>query len=138
MKHFTIGEMIYSSTAIKQGINNCGTNPEIERNMIALIENVLDPARIKLGKPIFVTSGFRCARLNQELKGARNSQHTVGEAADLQCIDEPTTQRLFDILQTMNVDQLIWEHNRQTGAKWIHVSYKRTGMNRNEVLKLEV
>ena len=38
MKHFTIGEMIYSSTAIKQGINNCGTNPEIEQNMIAWLQ----------------------------------------------------------------------------------------------------
>lgn len=137
MKHFTIGEMLYSATALKKGINNTGTTVEIEQNLIALIENVLDPARIKLGAPVFISSGFRCPRLNEEVGGARTSQHTKGEAADLRCVNEETLQRLFAILKTMNIDQLIWERNSKTGAKWIHVSYKRTGTNRQEVFELE-
>ena len=56
MKHFTIEELTHSDTAIGHGIAN---NPSaVEReNLRRLAERVLDPARERLGAPIYVNSG---------------------------------------------------------------------------------
>jgi len=82
MKYFTISEMLKSDTALKMGIWN-GATKEHEDNMRALIENVLDPLRERYGHPIYVSSGYRCPKLNSAVNGAINSQHMRGEAADI-------------------------------------------------------
>ena len=82
MKYFTISEMLKSDTALKMRIWN-GATKEHEDNMRALIENVLDPLRERYGHPIYVSSGYRCPKLNKAVNGAINSQHMRGEAADI-------------------------------------------------------
>ena len=56
---------------------------EVIQNAIALVENVLDPARERYGKPIKVNSGYRCPLKNKAVGGVANSQHLKGEAADI-------------------------------------------------------
>jgi uncharacterized protein YcbK (DUF882 family) len=46
--------------------------------LIALIDNVLDPLREAYGKPIIVTSGFRCEELNRLVGGSKTSHHRTG------------------------------------------------------------
>ena len=82
MKYFTLNELTYSSTAKQKGINNT-PNTTIKANLINLVDNILDPLREAYGKPIIVTSGYRCTELNKAVKGASNSQHVKGEAADI-------------------------------------------------------
>ena len=82
MKHFTISEMLKSNTAIKQRLWN-GANLEVEENLRALVDEVLDPLRERYGKPIYVNSGYRCPELNRLIGGAIKSQHMRGEAADI-------------------------------------------------------
>ena len=132
-KYFTIGELLHSDTAIENKIDNYSITTEQEANLDALIINILDPAREEFGKAIIVTNGWRCSKLNTEVKGVKNSQHPKGEAADLQTKDPKDLPRLFDILSKMDVDQLLYETNSK-GVKWIHVSYKRTG-NRQQVIQ---
>ena len=43
----------------------------------------LEMLRAKLGKPIIITSGYRCPRHNKEVGGVANSQHTKGTAVDI-------------------------------------------------------
>lgn len=135
-KYFTIGEMLYSQTALANGINNCKITPQIEANLDALITDILDPAREKFGKPILVSSGYRCEQLNahKDIKGKPTSQHLYGEAADLQVCSggEKELRRLFAILSKMDVDQLLYERNSK-GNVWIHVSYKAGGGNRKYI-----
>ena len=131
MKYFTIGELLYSDTALEKKINNLKTTPEIEDNLRALIENVLEPARVRLGVPIIVRSGYRCAELNKAVGGVANSQHTKGQAADLVCTKLADKRRLFEILRTMDVDQLLYERDSK-GTTWIHVSYAGT-KNRHDI-----
>lgn len=50
----------------------------------ALIE-LLQHIRWRIGRPVIVTSGFRCAAHNQQVGGASASRHLTGLAADLQC-----------------------------------------------------
>lgn len=134
-KYFTLGEMLYSSKAIELKINNCKTTQIIEANLHALIENILDPAREEFGRPIIVSSGWRCDKLNEAVGGKANSQHRLGQAADLQVASggQAELKRLFKILSKLPVfDQLLYEH-KSNGTFWIHVSYKAEGGNRKYI-----
>lgn len=123
MIHFTLKELISTST----GLPN---EPNIEqiKNLNELVDNILDPARIKLGKPIKVTSGFRSKSVNKKVGGSSTSQHLKGQAADLKCYDNKT---LFNIIKELdNYDQLINEYD----YSWIHVSFRADGKNRKQIL----
>jgi zinc D-Ala-D-Ala carboxypeptidase len=45
----------------------------------------LDKIRKSYGKPMVVTSGYRCPEHNKEVGGATNSEHLIGMAADVHC-----------------------------------------------------
>ncbi len=116
MKYFTIEELTRSTTATQFGIDN-SPSQESTANMRRLVETVLDPARERLGKPIYVNSGYRCPELNRKVGGVANSYHLQGRAADL---DTRTgdNRRLYEILRQLPHTELIWEQ----GGKWIHVA----------------
>lgn len=120
-EHFTLEEMTASETARRLGIKNEPNAIQVEC-LRTLCVTVLEPARMRFGKPIRISSGFRCQELNKAVKGNQNSQHKTGEAADLQVSPVTELRRLFDILKTLPVDQLLFEYNGRT--KWIHVSHK--------------
>lgn len=104
----------------------------IDENIEALVTEVLDPARRKYGKPVIVNSGFRCPIHNSAVGGVNQSQHTKGEAADICCGDN---ERLAEIIeQNGKYDQLIRYMNKEGGIRFIHVSWKRDGMNRKQKL----
>ncbi len=134
MKYFTIEELSHSTTATAKGIDNT-PSPIQEKNITALIEKILDPAREALGQPIHVNSGFRCATLNSAVGGASTSQHITGEAADIELGGKTAeeNERLYDwIKENCDFDQLINEYN----FSWVHVSYKRVGGNRGQALSI--
>lgn len=119
MKYFSIDELYRSATADAKKIMNKPGEVEIQ-NLCALIENVLDPAREKFGRPIYVTSGYRSAALNKAVGGVANSDHLRGMAADLKTGTVKGNEELFDIIRkTCKFKQLINEKN----YSWIHVSY---------------
>lgn len=134
MKYFTIAELIKSDAAKRSKINNTPTKQE-EANLIALVDNVLDPLREAYGKPIIVTSGFRCERLNKLVNGSKTSQHRTGQAADIRTIEDTVEEnkKLFDLVQKLNLpyDQLIDEYNYD----WVHVSY--SPRNRRQILHIK-
>lgn len=103
----------------------------IEENIASLVDNVLEPARERLGKPIVVNSGFRCPVHNAAVGGVANSQHMKGEAVDITCEDN---KRLAEIIEQLGkYDQLI-RYKRPGGSiRFIHVSWKRNGVNRKMV-----
>ena len=99
----------------------------IEENIVALVDEVLDPARRKLGKPIVVNSGFRCPIHNTSVGGVYNSQHVSGQAADVHCEDNLKLARI--IVANGKFDQLILY------PTFLHVSWKKAGGNRKQILK---
>jgi len=122
MKYFTIKELVKSTTAIKRHIDNTPSK-EIERSLTALVEKVLDPLREAYGKPIIVTSGYRCPRLNAIVGSTPSSQHVKGEAADIKSVQDTPEEnkKLYDLIVKLKLpfDQLINEHNYD----WVHVSF---------------
>lgn len=131
MKYFSFQEFERSDTAYKHGIDN--TAPEsVRRNIAALVDKVLDPLREAWGRPITVTSGYRCPELNKAVGGAATSQHLLGAAADITTGNPVDNRRLFQMVQSLRLpfDQMIDESD----FTWIHISY--SPRNRRQILKL--
>ena len=129
-----MSELTSSPTARRKGIDN--TPNGVQRAALtALVTNILDPLREAYGKPIVVTSGFRCPRLNRAVGGVAKSQHMKGEAADIRTLsDRPSdNKKLFDLIIKLGLpyDQCIDEY----GYNWIHVSYTNQG-NRRQILHI--
>lgn len=101
-----------------------------KENIEALVREVLDPVRERVGKPIVVNSGYRCPKHNEEVGGVRNSQHMKGEAADITTGSAEGNKRLKElIVENGKFDQLI-EY-----PGFLHVSYKCGVGNRRQVLR---
>ena len=134
--HFTIEELYDSATAKRLGINN---KPTIQKmiNLVYLAAFVLEPLRVAMGRPINISSGYRCEQLNKAVGGVYNSQHLKGQAADISIDgDMAFGRKVFEyIRKNLPFDQLIWEHNA-SGVYWVHVSYvfPDFGKNRKQVI----
>lgn len=135
-ENFTLEEMLVSSTASKYGIKNV-PDATAKANLTLLCKKYLQPLREAYGKPIIVTSGYRCPELNVKVGGAKNSQHSKGQAADINDGKGYKTgmearyeanAKLFDfIYKRGGFDQLINEFPDAKGRpQWVHVSYNPT------------
>jgi len=133
-KNFTVEEFEKSQSALHYGIDN-QMGIEETKSAIELCENVLQPARDHFGKPIHINSGFRSLDLNRTIGGASNSQHTKGEAADIELIGGDNWELLRYIIDNLSYDQLIAEYmvKGSKNAGWVHVSYKK---DRNRLMRL--
>ena len=122
--NFTLKELTKTNT----GLPNLITDLEID-NLTRLCQKVLQPLRDIYGKPIIVNSGYRSDRVNKAVGGVPTSQHRKGEAADITAGSREENKKLFDILKTMEFDQLITYDYR-----FLHVSYTIRKPNRNQII----
>ena len=134
-KNFSLYELLASRTAAKWNIAEQYTpSEEVIHNLELLAKNVLQPIRELLGSPIVVTSGYRCLKVNKLNKGAKNSQHLIGQAADL-VLPNRENKALFDCIvnnrQILPFDQCINEYN----LDWIHISFNEA-RNRKTFLSI--
>ena len=138
-KNFSYDELIASATAKRLGLDNTPNEQEKEK-LRKLAEEILQPIRDAWRSPIVVNSGFRSEAVNKAVGGAKNSQHRLGEAADISIGGKERNKKLFNFINkliqkgTIKVGQLIDEYN----YSWIHVSLPRTnGKPNNQVLHLK-
>lgn len=131
-KNFNLSEFEKSNTADLKGIDNrvsTHNNPElITKNIQDLVTYVLQPLRDKLNKPIYISSGFRCEKLNKLIGGVKTSQHLLGQAADITY--SGNIEELYEYIEMINlpVDQVILYKNKN----FIHISYSKR--NRRQYL----
>lgn len=112
----------------------CGRIPPgVRGNIEALVDNVLDSARRVFGGPVSVSSGYRCPKHNAEVGGVSGSQHLKGEAADICCSDNERLARIIE--RNGRYDQLIRYKGAGGRIKFLHVSWKRCGVNRRMKLR---
>ena len=129
-KNFTLKELCFSKTAKAHNISNAPNEDQIN-NLVLLCEKVLQPCRDALDMPLNIRSGFRDKQINVIVGGAKNSQHTKGQAVDIVC---KNNLRLFNYIKdNLEFDQLINEKPVSGFPSWVHVSYSPT-KNRKEVL----
>ena len=135
--NLSVKEVTKSNTAKRFGIDN---RPTIEhlQNLKAIALNIFQPARNHFKKPIFVSSGYRSEDLNEKIGGSKTSQHSKGQALDLDAhtFGGLTNKELFDFIsEHLEFDQIIWEFGTNEEPDWVHVSYVSNGINRGESLK---
>lgn len=131
IKYFNLSEFLNSATAKRLGIDNTPTF-EVVDNLNKLAD-YLDVIREKVGKPILISSGFRCPALNKAVGGVSNSQHQKGLAADLICADMESLEKV--LRETGGFDQLIKEHRKGSKSFWYHVSVSpRNGKPRQQII----
>ena len=88
---------------------------------------LLEPARQEVG-PIIINSGFRNDDVNRKVGGVKNSQHLLGQAADIRPKDARQFQRLIEFLKAHDqTDQLL------TGNGWLHISWNPIATPRHDV-----
>ena len=127
MKYFSIMELCRSRVAERKKIKNEPTKA-IEKNLEALVENVLDPLREAWGRPIHVNSGYRCAELNKAVGGSPTSHHVKGMAADITAGDTVANIKLYKLVLQLGLPftQLIDEQH----FTWIHISYDASNLKK--------
>lgn len=126
--HVTLKEFQASGIAMLRGIKNEMSESQIASAKL-LCENVFEPLRLYLNTPIKISSGFRCLQVNRLIGGSATSQHTKGEAMDLQI----NAKGFNFIKDKLMFDQLIWEFGNDEQPSWVHVSF--SSRNRKQVLK---
>ena len=110
--HFKLGEFLN----LDKYADNTPTMQAVA-NMTYGCHMLLEPARQVVG-PIIINSGFRNDDVNRKVGGVKNSQHLLGQAADIRPRDSAKFQQLIDFLQHHpQTDQLL------TGSGWLHISW---------------
>ena len=129
-ENFTLWEFLRSQKAEELGL--MGDQFDIgegEINHLRLLcVNVLEPLRKRFGV-IFISSGYRCPKLNTATKGSKTSDHMAGKAADIKFIGMAAGYNW--IKMNCEYKQLINEFDFQ----WIHISYDANN-NKKQTLKL--
>jgi hypothetical protein len=114
--HFSLEELVFSQVALRQGLDNT-PDPEQVANLRRLCLELLEPARLILGVPLHIDSGYRSPKVNAAVGGDPASRHMNGEAADCLPIGMPL-QEAFDRLRLSNLpyQRIIFECRA-----WIHL-----------------
>jgi len=136
-KNLSVTEFSNSTTAKRKGIDNTPKNSHLEAAK-ELAKNIFQPIRDHFGKPIWISSGYRSKLLNEAIGGSKTSQHCKGEAIDIDMDGKgnPTNAEIFYYIKdNLPFDQLIWEFGNNENPSWVHVSYKKGGPQRGQILK---
>jgi len=136
-EHLSLAEVTRSETAKRKGISNTPTAEHLE-NFKLLAENVFEKIRAHFGCPIHISSGYRSKELNDAIGGSQTSQHSKGQAIDIDMDgsgDGVSNADVYNFIKdNIEFDQLIWEFGTDTNPDWVHVSYAE-GKNRKQKLK---
>jgi|LWDU01.1.fsa_nt_gi hypothetical protein len=133
-KNFSWKEYENSTTAKRNNIDN-SVPEELKPAVSLLFDKVVQPVREKFG-PTRINSGYRCLELNTLIGSSNKSQHTKGEAVDLEVIGTDNQLVAEWIYNNCDFDQLILEFYDGTdpNSGWIHVSRKYQGDQRHSSL----
>ena len=130
-KNFTAEEFYKSPTATRYGIDN-RPNAEVLSNLTVLVNDLLQPLRDKLEKPIKILSGYRCLELNKVVGGAVNSDHIKGYAADIEVQGMDNKELFLFVRDNFRFTKLILEFYEEgiPDSGWVHI-----GVNPKELTR---
>jgi hypothetical protein len=112
--HFTLDELTHTD---HREIDNTPNQAEIEN--LQRLANFLEEVKTVLGgKPVMISSGFRCKALNDAVGSKDSSQHRVGCAADFRVPGMTPDEVVRAIIASgIGYQQIIREFDR-----WTHIS----------------
>ena len=92
IKHFKVDEF---------KCKHCG-EVTIESKLIEVLERL----REHLGKPVVITSAYRCPEHNREIGGVPNSAHTRGYAVDIKVLSSATRYKILGFLIREGINRI--------------------------------
>jgi len=115
--NFALSEFTQSQYALRMGINNT-PSPNVLGHLKVTADG-MEKVRELLGKPITISSGYRCPTLNKAIGGASTSDHVLGFATDFTCRQYGTPEQVTKAIMESGIkyDQLICE------GYWTHISF---------------
>ena len=133
-KNFSLAELTKSETALRHDMDNTPGATEIA-NLTDLAGKVLQPVRDHFGKGVKVNSGFRHPEVNAKVGGSKTSDHTKGQAADIEIPGVPNAELAEWIKDNLEFRQLILEFYTPgiPDSGWVHVSFV-DGDNKKQVM----
>lgn len=128
-KNFELCEFVESETAEKKGIDNTPTFDAVLA-LDELVSKILQPLREAWGKPLIISSGYRCEELNKAVGGVANSAHLYGNAADVQVASSKDFDEFVEFAEKwlrenkVKFDQSIRESSKE--AHWWHIGLRNS------------
>lgn len=137
-KNFSPNEFFKSPTADKLKIDNVAKELATILNL-AIGADKIQEIRNIVGRPVKITSGFRCFELNLAVGGQPTSYHLSGCAIDfiVPGFSKAQLRQLWGHLRDIafDCDKCIFETKGDTF--WIHLQYKADpSKNRNQFLEI--
>jgi len=124
-QHFSLQELTASEYAIRHGLDNHPTDPDVLDNLHTLAAG-LEGVRSLLGEPVYVSSGYRSGKVNSGIGGSKASSHMEGLAADFTCPAFGTPREICECLnenkERIGFEQLILEFD-----SWCHIAFPPIG-----------
>lgn len=104
---------------------HCGKNPEGGMNKVHMQK--LNQLREMCGKPLIISSGYRCPVHNANVGGVPNSEHTKGCATDILVPDGMTVYELAKMAEDIGFDGI----GKYPTSGFVHVDCRDNGRNPN-------
>ena len=130
-RNFSYHEFEHSDIAKEERITNVITSTLVRDSIKCLVDNLLQPLRDAIKKPLKISSGYRCLQLNSHhrIGGSPTSQHVLGEAADVWCATMTPYELACKVVELrLEYDQLILYPG------FIHLSFSTRKGNRMQIL----
>lgn len=118
--HFTIDELAGTSNVQYKKLNLLKAQEHMGK--MYMLAGFAERVREIIGKPMIITSGYRCPELNKAIGGALTSQHIFCEALDF-VVKGLRVEDIFNRIVTSDLkyNQIIIERNK-SGSQWVHIS----------------
>ena len=94
--NFTLAEYLHSATANKYGFTEQYNPPANILANIRRINKYVERIREEMNRPLRITSGYRCKRVNDKVGGVGNSMHLDALAVDIAYNSIPDALKLVD------------------------------------------
>lgn len=122
-ENFSLAELLRSDYGLRHGLDNFPPD-SIYPNLKILAEG-LERARLVIGKPLRISSGYRSPDINRAVGGSRTSFHMQGLAADIE-VDGMTPLEVCTLLDKhrdeVRFDKVILEF-----FGWSHIQFAPKG-----------
>ncbi len=140
-RYFWLREVIQSDKALEFKIDNRILIDQYKKNITYLCQSVVDLIRIKVNRPLYLSSGYRTQEVNSLAGGSSTSAHVYGFAVDIKLKNKQEGEGLYGQILAMvengellSIDQVILN----TEKLYLHVGIRQDqSYNRNYFYKVE-
>lgn len=135
-EHFTLRQLCYSDTANRNHIKNVPTQQAVD-NLKLLCENILEPIYNEFDGRVQINSGYRNPEVNALVGSKSTSQHSTGQACDVEVPGLSTWDLAQWVRDNLTFDQLILENctnlRLDPNSGWVHISFNNSNNRKQEL-----